>query len=50
MDPIGASRDWQWHGYRNAYLEPVGKTVPRVSGGGHRGGCRWRSGKILAVD
>lgn len=38
MDPIGASGDWQWHGYRNAYLELDGQSVPCVSGGGHWGG------------
>jgi CubicO group peptidase (beta-lactamase class C family) len=38
MDPIGASDDWRWHGYRNAYLELDGNAVPCVSGGGHWGG------------
>ena len=38
MDPIGASGDWEWHGYRNAFLELDGKSVPSVSGGGHWGG------------
>ena len=38
MDPIGASQDWEWHGYRNSYVEIGGKQVQSVSGGGHWGG------------
>lgn len=38
MDPIGASRDWEWHGYDNAYVQIAGRQVPSVSGGGHWGG------------
>ena len=38
MDPIGASRDWEWHGYRNSYVEIDGRRVQSVSGGGHWGG------------
>ena len=38
MDPIGASPDWEWHGYRNSYVEIDGKRMPSVSGGGHWGG------------
>ena len=38
MDPIGASPDWQWHGYRNSWVEIGGKTVQSVSGGSHWGG------------
>src|ERR1700756_3529442 len=38
MDPIGASADWEWHGYRNSYIEIDGRRVQSVSGGGHWGG------------
>ena len=38
MDPIGASPDWEWHGYRNSYVEIDGRRVQSVSGGGHWGG------------
>jgi len=38
MRPIGASADWEWHGYRNSGVEIAGKTVTSVSGGGHWGG------------
>jgi CubicO group peptidase (beta-lactamase class C family) len=38
MEPIGASRTWEWHGYRNSYVEIDGKRVQSVSGGSHWGG------------
>jgi len=38
MDPIGASRTWEWHGYRNSYVEIDGKRMQSVSGGSHWGG------------
>ena len=38
MDPIGASPTWEWHGYRNSYVEIDGRRLPSVSGGGHWGG------------
>jgi CubicO group peptidase (beta-lactamase class C family) len=38
MEPIGASRDWEWHGYRNSYVEIDGKRMQSVSGGSHWGG------------
>jgi hypothetical protein len=38
MDPIGASSDWQWHGYSDSYVEIAGKPVQSVSGGAHWGG------------
>jgi CubicO group peptidase (beta-lactamase class C family) len=37
-DPIGASPDWEWHGYRNSYVGLDGKPVQSVSGGSHWGG------------
>jgi CubicO group peptidase (beta-lactamase class C family) len=38
MEPIGASRDWEWHGYRNSYVEIEGERIQSVSGGSHWGG------------
>jgi CubicO group peptidase (beta-lactamase class C family) len=38
MDPIGASALWEWHGYRNSFVEIAGRDVQSVSGGGHWGG------------
>jgi CubicO group peptidase (beta-lactamase class C family) len=38
MDPIGASSDWEWHGYRDAFVEVGGAKIRSVSGGGHWGG------------
>jgi CubicO group peptidase (beta-lactamase class C family) len=38
MEPIGASPDWEWHGYRNSYVEIDGRRMQSVSGGSHWGG------------
>jgi CubicO group peptidase (beta-lactamase class C family) len=38
MDPIGASHDWEWHGYSTSWTEVGGKRVQSVSGGSHWGG------------
>ncbi len=38
MEPIGASANWDWHGYRNSYVEIDGRRVQSVAGGGHWGG------------
>lgn len=38
MAPIGASPDWQWHGYETSWVEVGGRQVQSVSGGGHWGG------------
>jgi CubicO group peptidase (beta-lactamase class C family) len=38
MDPIGASSDWEWHGYEGATLNVDGRALRCVSGGGHWGG------------
>jgi CubicO group peptidase (beta-lactamase class C family) len=43
MNPIDASNDWVWHGYRNSFVEIDGKRVQSVSGGGHWGGGVWAS-------
>ena len=38
MAPIGASPDWEWHGYRNSYVAIDGVRMQSVSGGSHWGG------------
>jgi CubicO group peptidase (beta-lactamase class C family) len=38
MDPIGASREWSWHGYSTSSVEIDGRSVESVSGGTHWGG------------
>jgi CubicO group peptidase (beta-lactamase class C family) len=43
MDPIGASADWQWQPYREAYAEVGGVRMPSVPGGSHWGGGLWMS-------
>jgi len=35
MDPIGASKSWQWHGYSTSWTEVNGERVQSVSGGSH---------------
>lgn len=38
MDPIGASRAWEWHGYRNSTVLVDGRPMESVAGGSHWGG------------
>ncbi|MFZ2004070.1 MAG: serine hydrolase [Stellaceae bacterium] len=38
MEPIGASRDWEWRGYRNSTVMLEGRAVESVAGGSHWGG------------
>ena len=38
MEPIGASRDWSWRGYDNAWVEIDGRPMQSVPGGTHWGG------------
>lgn len=38
MQPIGASADWSWHGYRTSMVEIDGQLIESVSGGSHWGG------------
>lgn len=38
MNPVGASKIWEWHGYRNSTVEIDGVQVESVSGGAHWGG------------
>jgi CubicO group peptidase (beta-lactamase class C family) len=38
MGPIGASGEWEWHGYRTSWVDVGGRRVQSVSGGAHWGG------------
>ncbi|NIO41395.1 MAG: serine hydrolase [Burkholderiales bacterium] len=38
MVPIGASKNWQWIGYDNAWIELNGRRAQSVPGGSHWGG------------
>jgi CubicO group peptidase (beta-lactamase class C family) len=38
MQPIGASNEWRWHGYRTSLVEVDGRTICSVAGGSHWGG------------
>ena len=38
MDPIGASEDWEWHGYNNSWIMIENQKIQSVSGGSHWGG------------
>jgi CubicO group peptidase (beta-lactamase class C family) len=38
MDPIGASPDWEWRGYRNSTALVDGREIESVAGGSHWGG------------
>lgn len=38
MAPVGASDRWEWHGYRNSWVEIGGRRMQSVSGGAHWGG------------
>jgi CubicO group peptidase (beta-lactamase class C family) len=38
MQPIGASSDWSWFGYRTSMVEVDGRMIESVSGGSHWGG------------
>lgn len=38
MNPIGASGEWEWHGYRTSWIDVGGKRMQSVSGGAHWGG------------
>ena len=49
MDPIGASPDWKWDGYRNSTVTIDGKPMISVPGGGHWGGGIVISARDLAL-
>ena len=48
MEPIGASRTWQWHGYDNAWVNIDGVMMQSASGGGHWGGGMFISAEDMA--
>lgn len=48
MDPIAASRRWEWHGYYNSDVVVDGARMKSVSGGGHWGGGLWIPTRDLA--
>ena len=48
MDPIGASRSWQWYGYDNSWVNLDGVMVQSVSGGGHWGGGMFINAEDMA--
>ncbi len=41
LDPIGASETWEWHAYKNAWVDIDGVSMPSVPGGTHWGGGLW---------
>ena len=41
MDPIGCSNEWEWHGYRNSWINVDGQRLQAVPGGSHWGGGIW---------
>jgi len=45
LDPIGASDEWAWHPYDNAWVEIDGVRMPSVPGGSHWGGGLWSSAR-----
>jgi CubicO group peptidase (beta-lactamase class C family) len=48
MDPIGASRSWQWLGYDTSWVNIDGVMVQSVSGGGHWGGGMFINAEDMA--
>ena len=38
MQPLGASPDWRWYGYRTSMVEIDGRMIESVPGGSHWGG------------
>ncbi len=48
MDPIGASQEWEWHGYRTSFVDVGKRRVQSVSGGAHWGGGMLISARDLA--
>ncbi|CAM3038945.1 serine hydrolase domain-containing protein [Methylobacterium mesophilicum] len=45
FEPIGASHDWAWHGYDNAWAQIDGARIQSVPGGGH-----WGGGLFIGAD
>jgi CubicO group peptidase (beta-lactamase class C family) len=42
LDPIGASRQWEWHGYDDAWVTVDGLRMASVTGGSH-----WGAGMMI---
>jgi len=49
MEPMAASNNWSWHGYRTSVVELEGREVEVVSGGAHWGGGLFISARDLAL-
>lgn len=49
MAPIGASNTWEWHGYRNSWIDIDGQRYQSVSGGAHWGGGLWINSRDHAL-
>jgi CubicO group peptidase (beta-lactamase class C family) len=45
MDPIGATSDWEWHPYRNSWIDLDERRLGSVPGGSHWGGGLWMSSR-----
>lgn len=48
MQPIGASGNWEWHGYLNSWIDVDGHMMQSVSGGAHWGGGMFISARDQA--
>jgi len=48
LDPIGASQDWHWYGYKNSKVEINGRQIESVTGGTRWGGGLWINSEDLA--
>ncbi|MEZ5818652.1 MAG: serine hydrolase [Hyphomicrobiaceae bacterium] len=48
MEPIGASGEWEWHGYRTSWIDVDGRRIQSVSGGAHWGGGMMIGARDLA--
>jgi len=48
MEPMGASGEWEWHGYRTSWVTVDGQRIQSVSGGAHWGGGMMISALDLA--
>jgi CubicO group peptidase (beta-lactamase class C family) len=48
MDPIGASDEWSWHGYDDAFVKVGDRVLPSVAAGAHWGGGVFASAFDLA--
>lgn len=45
MEPLGASEEWQWHGYDNSWITVAGTRMQSVPGGGH-----WGGGMVISAN